>query len=142
MVPVPGNLNFRQEGDRHQQPSHQETDRPLGAHTYRLAVRLLTLASDSSPCLLHSVSRKFVQSQLQGKMMRGQLGSQQGVWRDKVLKGEDSPERKEWGSGFAATQGYCFLPCQGEQTKRQCPLRLLWPSQQAKSLEHLPEEQG
>lgn len=37
---------------------------PKGAHTYRLAMRLVTLASDRSPCLLHSWSRNFVQSQL------------------------------------------------------------------------------
>lgn len=73
MVPVPCNPNSTQEGKGTQSPVWTRASggglvkgprASQGAHTYRLAMRLFMLASDRSPCLLHSWSRKFVQSQL------------------------------------------------------------------------------
>lgn len=55
-------------------------DWPQGGHTYRLAIRLFTLASDRSPCFLHSWSRKSVKSQLRGKKMMKRLGTEQEQW--------------------------------------------------------------
>lgn len=86
----------------------------------RLAVRLLTLASDRSPCLLHSVSRKFVQSQLQ----RWSALSNSGVSFSRNSKAEWTSSVKSYKGSETSTGvlGPLLLP---QPTRQSCKAILL-----------------
>lgn len=51
------------------QEFHRGTPKAAELGAYRLATRLVMLASDSSPCLLHSCRSRLVQSQLELRKM-------------------------------------------------------------------------